>query len=49
MFKKRPGKTEKIIVKVRVSKIGQKLITVPKNTPIQGGDYVILTKLEENQ
>jgi hypothetical protein len=37
---------KKIIVQVRVSKVGQKLITVPKNTPIEDGDYVILTKLD---
>ena len=37
-----------IIAKVRVSKTGQKTVTVPKEAPVENGDYVIIKKLEQN-
>ena len=39
---------ETIIAKVRESKTGQKIITVPKESPIQKGDYVELKKVKSN-
>ena len=37
----------KIIVQVRESKQGNKSVTIPKNSKIKKGDYVVVKKLEE--
>ena len=34
-----------IIVKVRVSKTGQKIVTIPKKELIEQDDYVVIKKL----
>lgn len=36
---------EDIIAKVRESKTGQKIVTIPKEAPIENGEYVIIEKL----
>lgn len=42
-------KIKPIIVKVRISKLGQKYLTVPKDSPIKAGDYVFIEKLVGDQ
>ncbi len=37
---------DKIIAQVRVSKTGQKTITIPRKYAIVEDDYVIITKLQ---
>ena len=36
-----------IIVKVRVSNTGQKIVTIPRESDIERDDYVKIIKLEE--
>ena len=39
--------TKKLIGHIRGNaKTGQKLLTIPKKSPLQIGDYVVITKLE---
>ena len=38
---------KQIIARCRVSKNGQKLITIPKDSKIEAGDYVIIKLVNE--
>ncbi len=49
MKKNKKTEDKKIIAVCRVSKVGQKIVTIPKNTSIQDGDIIIIKKLEINE
>lgn len=40
------SKKNRIIIKVRKSKIGQKRITIPSDADVDEGDYVEIKKLD---
>ena len=37
---------ERVVVKVRISKIGQKTVTIPKDAPFKEGELVEIIKLK---